>query len=148
MRILLLASDGNGVETISAVAMAAGHHQMVVARPGAIDAPLELALRNELPGREVVTVPMQVVVDEEDPAEPRAISELRSVRTLMDAGAIVICATGALVPVVVGRAGKLEAVEATVDEDRVIELLARRLDADRLLSPRQLIEELGYARQA
>lgn len=128
--------------------MAVSDHQLVIARPGGIDAPLELALRNELPDRDVVTVPMQIVVDEDNPAEPRAISELRSVRILMEAGAIVICATGALAPVVIGRAGKFEAVEARVDEDRAIELLARRLDADRLLSPRQLIEELGYARQA
>jgi carbamate kinase len=145
MRILI-SSGGDATETVSAAAMAAGEHQLVIVHPGGIDAPLELALRNALPGHEVATVAMQVVVDGDDPAQPRAISELRSVRALLELGTVVVCAIGALTPVVVGSAGKLEAVEAEVDADRVTELLAKRLDAHRLVSARRLIEELGYAR--
>jgi carbamate kinase len=136
---------------------------------------LELALRNRLPEREIVTVLTETVVDPDDPAfeepskpigpvysaaeathlqvergwvmgrdgdrrrrlvpspEPRAISELRSLRLLVDAGAMVICAGGGGIPVTVGADGRLRGVEAVVDKDLTAALLARRLDADLLL---------------
>lgn len=114
---------------------------------------LDLALHNELPDREVVTVITEVVVDAQDPAfeapskpigpgdarrlvpspEPRAIVELRSLRTLIDAGALVICAGGGGIPVAVDGGGTMRGVEAVVDKDLTAALLARRLDADLLV---------------
>ncbi len=136
---------------------------------------LELALRNELPGRELVTVLTEVVVDAADPAfaspskpigpvyeaeqaqrlaaergwtvgpdgdafrrlvpspEPREIAALRSLRTLVDGGAVVVCAGGGGIPVTVDSAGRFEGIEAVVDKDLTASLLARRLEADLLL---------------
>lgn len=135
---------------------------------------LELALRNALPGRDLVTVLSAVVVDAEDGAlapskpigpvyaaedarrlvaergwsigpdgdgfrrlvpspEPRAIVELRSLRTLIDAGALVICAGGGGIPVTLNGDGTMHGVEAVVDKDLTAALLARRLDADLLV---------------
>ncbi|HVX32335.1 MAG TPA: carbamate kinase [Solirubrobacterales bacterium] len=136
---------------------------------------LELALRNQLPEREIVTVLTETVVDPDDPAfeepskpigpvysageagrlraergwvmgrdgerwrrlvpspEPRAISELRSLRLLVDAGVLVVCAGGGGIPVTVGADGRLRGVEGVVDKDLTAALLARRLDADLLL---------------
>jgi carbamate kinase len=114
---------------------------------------LDLALHNVLPGREVVTVLTEVVVDARDPAfaapskpigpasarrlvpspEPRAIVELRSLRTLIDSGALVICAGGGGIPVAVDGNGTMRGVEAVVDKDLTAALLARRLDADLLV---------------
>ncbi len=136
---------------------------------------LEVALRNQLPEREIVTVLTETVVDLDDPAfdeptkpigpvyssseaarlraergwalgrdgdrfrrlvpspAPRAISELRSLRLLVDAGVLVICAGGGGVPVAIGADGRLRGVEGVVDKDLTAALLARRLDADQLL---------------
>jgi carbamate kinase len=136
---------------------------------------LELALRNELPDRHLVTVLTEVVVGSDDPAfaapskpigpvytaeearrlasergwavglhgagfqrlvpspEPRAIVELRSVRTLIDAGALVICAGGGGIPVTLDGEGTMRGVEAVVDKDLTAALLARRLDTDLLV---------------
>lgn len=113
---------------------------------------LELALRNALPERDLVTLLTQVVVAADDPAfdrtaepvgpggrrlapspEPRAIVELRSLRTLIEAGTLVICAGGGGIPVAVGGDGTMRAVEAVLDGDLTASLLARRLDADLLV---------------
>lgn len=136
---------------------------------------LELALRNELPEREIATVLIETVVDLDDPAfdqptkpigpvyssgeaarlriergwvmgrdgdrhrrlvpspEPRAISELRSLRLLVDAGVLVICAGGGGIPVAIGADGRLRGVEGVVDKDLTAALLARRLNTDLLL---------------
>lgn len=136
---------------------------------------LELALRNSLPGRDVVTVLTEVVVSPDDPAflapskpigpvyeaaearrlaaergwkvgpdgdsyrrlvpspEPQAIAELRSLRTLVESGALLICAGGGGIPVTVDAAGTMRGVEAVIDKDLTAALLARRLDADLLL---------------
>ncbi|MFN8218040.1 MAG: carbamate kinase [Solirubrobacterales bacterium] len=136
---------------------------------------LEVALRNELPGREVVTVLTEVVVGADDPAfthpskpigpvygaqearrlaaergwtvgpdgdsfrrlvpspEPLAIAELRSLRSLVDGGAIVVCGGGGGIPVTVDAEGRMTGVEAVVDKDLTAALLARRLGADLLL---------------
>lgn len=135
---------------------------------------LELALRNALPGRDLVTVLSAVVVDAEDGAhapskpigpvyaaeearrlvaergwsigpdgdgfrrlvpspEPQAIVELRSLRTLIEAGALVICAGGGGIPVALNGDGTMHGVEAVVDKDLTAALLARRLDADLLV---------------
>lgn len=136
---------------------------------------LEVALRNRLPEREIVTVLTETVVDRDDPAfaeptkpigptyssteaarlriergwtigrdgdrfrrlvpspEPRAISELRALRLLVESGALVICAGGGGIPVAVDAAGLLQGVEGVVDKDLTAALLARRLEADMLL---------------
>jgi carbamate kinase len=136
---------------------------------------LELALRNALPGREVVTVLTEVVVSPQDPAfhrpskpigpvygeeqarrlaaergwtvgpdghgfrrlvpspDPHAIAELRSLRVLLDAGALLICAGGGGIPTIVDSAGAMRGVEAVIDKDLTAALMARRLDADLLL---------------
>jgi carbamate kinase len=65
--------------------------------------------------------------------EPRAVSELRSVRLLVEAGVLVICAGGGGIPVTFGADGRLRGVEGVVDKDLTAALLARRLDADLLL---------------
>jgi carbamate kinase len=136
---------------------------------------LELALRNQLPERDVVSVLTEVVVADDDPAflrptkpigpvypeararelarrrgwtigadddgyrrlipspEPHAIAEIRSLRVLVDSGALVVCAGGGGVPVALAGIGTLRGVEAVVDKDLTAALLARRLDADLLV---------------
>lgn len=133
----------------AAVALAglAAEHELVVVpdSPAATAAQpprqlLELALRNALPGREVVTVLTEVVVspDAADfdgpprPVEPHAIAELRSLRALVGSGAVVVCAGGGS-PVTVDGAGRMRGVEVVVDADLTAALLARRLEADLLL---------------
>jgi carbamate kinase len=144
---ILLKSGESDAELVAAMVVA-GRHQVVLAHSGDVDHPLELALRNALPGEEVVTVPVRVVVNADDPTRPQALLGLRSARALIAADATVICALGALPPVVVGKTGEMRAVEATVDEELALALLARRLDASRLVSSGELSEELGYARPA
>ncbi|HET8813767.1 MAG TPA: hypothetical protein VFM51_02285 [Solirubrobacterales bacterium] len=108
---------------------------------------LELALRNALPGRDVVSVLTQVVVAATDPAlrdgegypqlvrppKPQAIAEIRSLRTLLDAGALVICARRGAAPLALDDFGRLDEIEAAVDGSSVAALLARRVDADLLV---------------
>ena len=64
---------------------------------------------------------------------PRRILEIRSVRLLMEANVVVICAGGGGVPVVADPAGGWRGVEAVVDKDFSAALLAEQLDADALL---------------
>lgn len=65
--------------------------------------------------------------------EPRRILELMAIRLLSEQGVVVICAGGGGVPVVVDADGACFGVEAVVDKDLTAALLARELDADRLL---------------
>ncbi len=61
--------------------------------------------------------------------KPRRILELESIRTLVNAGQIVICAGGGGVPVI--REGyKVRGVPAVIDKDHVSALLSTRLEAD------------------
>jgi carbamate kinase len=64
--------------------------------------------------------------------EPAGLPDLPAIRTLLRLGAIVVCAGGGGVPVVV-RDGRARGVEAVVDKDLTASLLARELDADALL---------------
>lgn len=142
MRVLIALSDGDIESAAEALAEIAAEHQVVVAHDGGAGGShrLELALRNALPDRDVVTVLSQVVVSPDDPAlvaasgvpspNPSAIAELRSVRTLIDSGALVICANGGGFPVVIDHEGTMREIEAVVDHDLAAALLARRLDAD------------------
>ena len=63
--------------------------------------------------------------------EPREIVELPAIRTLVDAGTIVVCAGGGGIPVT--RNGALHGIEAVVDKDRAAALVAEGLHAEMLL---------------
>ncbi|MDO5738978.1 MAG: carbamate kinase [Ornithinimicrobium sp.] len=65
--------------------------------------------------------------------QPREIIETRLIDGLLQQGAIVICAGGGGVPVVLTPGGDLHGVEAVIDKDLSAALLANRLGADRLL---------------
>ncbi|GAB1479190.1 carbamate kinase [Paracoccaceae bacterium] len=64
---------------------------------------------------------------------PVAILNIAPIRLLVEAGVCVICAGGGGIPVVRGRDGKMEGVEAVIDKDRTAALLAQTLEADILL---------------
>lgn len=146
MRVLIALSGADIPNATETVAEIAAEHQVVIAHDsdGSGRHVLELALRNALPERDVVTVLTHVVVSADDPAfatpsaapspDPAAIAELRSVRTLLDAGAVVICAYGGGSATVVGEDATMRRVEAVVDRDLTAALLARRLDVDLFLA--------------
>jgi carbamate kinase len=64
---------------------------------------------------------------------PLGLVEIETVRSLADAGALVVCGGGGGVPVVRSNAGELTGVEAVVDKDLTAAELAITLKADRLL---------------
>ncbi len=77
--------------------------------------------------------------------EPRSIVELHTIRLLVRAGVLVVCAGGGGIPVVVGRDGHLRGVEAVIDKDRAAALLASGLGADALLMLTDVSAvQLGY----
>jgi carbamate kinase len=137
MRILVtLAREDLDVErTATALARLAAKHEVVVTHglPLQVGHKLELALRNRLPERDVVSVLSQVVVAG-DGDEPSAITEVRSLRKLLEAGAFVICAADAQAPVALESDGSLRPTEVAVDERLAVDLLARRLDVDLVLT--------------
>jgi len=65
--------------------------------------------------------------------EPMAVVELRTIRRLIAAGVVVICAGGGGIPVRCDEEGVLTGVEAVIDKDRSAALLGALLDADALL---------------
>ncbi|KPK18363.1 MAG: carbamate kinase [Betaproteobacteria bacterium SG8_41] len=65
--------------------------------------------------------------------EPRRVLELATIRLLVDAGVIVICAGGGGIPVVVTQGGGIRGVEAVIDKDLAAALLARAIKANALL---------------
>lgn len=64
--------------------------------------------------------------------QPKRIRELETIRTLVNAGHIVITCGGGGIPVI-NKDGKLEGVNAVIDKDRVSSLLASQIDADYLI---------------
>ena len=66
---------------------------------------------------------------------PLEIVETEIIRTLLDAGALVVAAGGGGVPVAMQPDGRLVGVEAVVDKDLASALLAHDLGADMLLIP-------------
>ena len=65
--------------------------------------------------------------------EPQRIVELQTIRTLVDAGVLVVGVGGGGIPVTVDEQGALRGVEAVIDKDHLAALLARELGADALL---------------
>ncbi|BBZ17906.1 carbamate kinase [Mycolicibacterium gadium] len=65
--------------------------------------------------------------------KPKKIFEIRSIRSLVEQGAIVICAGGGGIPTMYDEAGLLHGVEAVIDKDLASALLAEQLDADLLV---------------
>ena len=65
--------------------------------------------------------------------EPKHIIELNAIKFLVDAGAIVVCAGGGGIPVMVSPLGEIRGVEAVIDKDLAASLLAQLLAADGLL---------------
>ncbi len=65
--------------------------------------------------------------------KPRRIFEIGPIRTLVEHGAIVICAGGGGIPTMYDEQGKLQGVEAVIDKDLASALLAEQLDADLLV---------------
>jgi carbamate kinase len=66
---------------------------------------------------------------------PQKIVETEVIRTLLNAGAVVVASGGGGVPVAIQPGGRLVGVEAVVDKDLASGLLARDLGADMLLIP-------------
>ncbi len=64
---------------------------------------------------------------------PLRIVELDSIKTLVDAGVVVIAVGGGGIPVVRNDAGDLEGVAAVIDKDLASSLLAQRLGAELFL---------------
>jgi carbamate kinase len=64
---------------------------------------------------------------------PLGLVEIETVRSLADAGALVVCGGGGGVPVARSQDGELTGVEAVVDKDLTAAELAIALQADRLL---------------
>lgn len=64
--------------------------------------------------------------------QPKRIRELETIRTLVNAGHIVITCGGGGIPVI-NQDGKLEGVNAVIDKDRVSSFLANQIDADYLI---------------
>jgi carbamate kinase len=65
--------------------------------------------------------------------EPLRIIELPTIRLLVDAGALVVCAGGGGIPVFITPSGGIRGVEAVIDKDLATALLAQELRADGLL---------------
>lgn len=65
--------------------------------------------------------------------EPKRILELPTIQLLVKVGALVVCAGGGGIPVIVTPAGSICGVEAVIDKDLATALLATELQADALL---------------
>lgn len=64
---------------------------------------------------------------------PLRVLEIETIRLLVEAGTLVVCAGGGGIPVVAGPFGRVHGVEAVIDKDRSAALLAEELEADALL---------------
>lgn len=64
---------------------------------------------------------------------PKRIVELDAIKTLIDAGIVVIAVGGGGLPVVADETGALHGVAAVIDKDRASAMLAAQIDADLLL---------------
>jgi carbamate kinase len=149
--LLHRSTEGDVAVAAETLAGVAEEHEVVIAHGFDIRLgyTFGLALRNALPDRDLATMLIDTVVATDDPGrldgptvlEPQAIVALRSLRTLIDAGVLVICADGAGIPVTLDGEGTMHGVEVAVDKDLTASLLARRLDADLLV----MLTEHGLA---
>lgn len=64
---------------------------------------------------------------------PKRVIELDAVKTLLDAGVVVITVGGGGIPVVADEQGRLKGVAAVIDKDYASSLLATSINADLLL---------------
>lgn len=64
---------------------------------------------------------------------PGRITQIETIRLLVDSGVIVICAGGGGIPVIENDEGDLVGVEAVIDKDRAAGLLAQELSANAFL---------------
>jgi carbamate kinase len=81
---------------------------------------------------------------------PLDVVELESIRSLLRGGAIAVACGGGGIPVA-RRDGRLVGVDAVIDKDRASSLLARELDADRLVILTEVpavYRDFGTAQQA
>lgn len=62
--------------------------------------------------------------------KPVAIKEIETIRTLIDAGQVVVAAGGGGIPVIKEEDGSLRGVEAVIDKDFASQRLAELVDAD------------------
>lgn len=62
--------------------------------------------------------------------KPLAVKEIKTIKTLLDAGQVVIATGGGGIPVVENADGSLTGVEAVVDKDFASQCLAELIDAD------------------
>lgn len=149
MKILLALGESVSPQSdleaaVTTVGRIASDHEVVLTHPypAAASHELELALRNALPERDVVSVLTQVVVaPKASPLEPQAIAEIRSLRHLLSSGALVICAGSNSTPVALDGLGTMHKLEAEVDPDLTAALLARRVDADLLMMPTDPLQD-------
>ncbi|QLB16509.1 carbamate kinase [Mannheimia varigena] len=65
--------------------------------------------------------------------KPQRIRELETIKTLVEAGHIVITCGGGGIPVVADEQGRLVGVNAVIDKDNASSLLAQKLNADYLV---------------
>ena len=65
--------------------------------------------------------------------EPQRIIELATIRLLVETNALVVCAGGGGIPVIVNHLGGLQGIEAVIDKDLAAALLAENLSAQGLL---------------
>ncbi|HHW7567272.1 TPA: carbamate kinase [Mannheimia haemolytica] len=65
--------------------------------------------------------------------KPKRIRELETIKTLVEAGHIVITCGGGGIPVVADENGRLVGVNAVIDKDNASSLLAEKLNADYLV---------------
>lgn len=65
--------------------------------------------------------------------KPQRIVETRIIRTLVEAGAVVVCAGGGGIPVIRDERGLRKGVEAVIDKDLTASVLAEAIEADFLM---------------
>jgi carbamate kinase len=76
--------------------------------------------------------------------QPIDIVEIETIRLLLDAGVLVVCAGGGGIPVVASPGAGLAGVEAVVDKDLSAALLAEKIGADFLLMLTDVPEVQAY----
>ncbi len=82
---------------------------------------------------------------------PGRITQIETIRLLVESGVIVICAGGGGIPVIRNDEGDLVGIEAVIDKDRAAGLLAEELAADAFLmltDVEAVYENWGTSKQA